>query len=351
MGCVEIRALSKRFGEVRAVDHVDLATNEGEFLVLLGPSGCGKTTLLRMIAGIEEPTAGELVIDGRVVTHLPPRMRNIAMVFQSYALYPHMTVYKNIAFPLRARGVKKEAVRKKVEWAAGMFKIGRLLDRKPRELSGGERQRVALARSLAPYPRLLMLDEPFGSLDRPLREQLMTDVRRILKGLQITSLFVTHDQTEALAVADVIAVTQKGRIEQVDRPEVIHRHPANAFVASFLGLNNLLSGTLLPDGRVETPIGILNPELTDKRSGEAVTVLVRPEAARLITDECEVDAGETVLCGMVVDRLFRGVLYRLEIDTRSGQTLVFDLPGETPPPQNGERIRLAIRPSAVVLIA
>ncbi|HQT96948.1 MAG TPA: ABC transporter ATP-binding protein, partial [Thermodesulfobacteriota bacterium] len=162
MGCVEIRGISKLFGNVRAVDHVDLATNEGEFLVLLGPSGCGKTTLLRMIAGIEEPTEGDMVIDGRVVTNLPPRLRDIAMVFQSYALYPHMTVYKNIAFPLRARGVEKEAVRKKVEWAAGMFKIERLLDRKPRELSGGERQRVALARAMVREPSVFLLDEPLS---------------------------------------------------------------------------------------------------------------------------------------------------------------------------------------------
>ncbi len=182
MGCVEIRAVTKRFGEVRAVDHVDLATNEGEFLVLLGPSGCGKTTLLRMIAGIEEPTAGDLVIDGRVVTNLPPRMRDVAMVFQSYALYPHMTVYKNIAFPLRTRGMDREAAREKVRWAAGMFKIGHLLDRKPRELSGGERQRVALARAMVREPSVFLLDEPLSNLDALLRTSAREELRQFPSG-------------------------------------------------------------------------------------------------------------------------------------------------------------------------
>ena len=193
MGCVEIRGISKLFGTVLAVDQVDLATNEGEFLVLLGPSGCGKTTLLRMIAGIEEPTEGEMVIDGRVVTNLPPRMRDIAMVFQSYALYPHMTVYKNIAFPLRARGVGKEAVRKKVEWAAGMFKIGKLLDRKPRELSGGERQRVALARALINQPKLILADEPTGNLDES-NEKIVLGLLQELRAAGHTLLLVTHSQ-------------------------------------------------------------------------------------------------------------------------------------------------------------
>lgn len=351
MALLEISHVFKTYDHEPTIEDLSLSVAQGEILGVLGPSGSGKTTLLRIIAGLERADAGKIFFDGKDITSIPSYRRHFGMMFQEYALFPHEDVFENVAFGLRMQKMAMPQIRMRIEEMLVLVGLTGFGSRNVAELSGGERQRVALARSLAPYPRLLMLDEPFGSLDRPLREQLMTDVRRILKGLQITSLFVTHDQTEALAVADVIAVTQKGRIEQVDRPEVIHRYPANAFVASFLGLNNLLSGTLLPDGRVETPIGILNPELTDKRSGEAVTVLVRPEAARLITDECEVDAGETVLCGMVVDRLFRGVLYRLEIDTRSGQTLVFDLPGETPPPQNGERIRLAIRPSAVVLIA
>jgi multiple sugar transport system ATP-binding protein len=235
MGCVEIRAITKLFGEVRAVDQVDLATNEGEFLVLLGPSGCGKTTLLRMIAGIEEPTAGELVIDGRVVTNLPPRMRDIAMVFQSYALYPHMTVYKNIAFPLRTRGMDKEAAREKVQWAAGMFKIGHLLDRKPRELSGGERQRVALARAMVREPSVFLLDEPLSNLDALLRTSAREELRQFQRRVGVTTIYVTHDQVEAMGLGDRIVVMSQGRVRQVGTPMEIYKWPADTFVATFVG--------------------------------------------------------------------------------------------------------------------
>ena len=235
MGCVEIRGISKLFGKVRAVDHVDLVTNEGEFLVLLGPSGCGKTTLLRMIAGIEIPSEGEFIIDGRVVTDLPPRMRNIAMVFQSYALYPHMTVYKNIAFPLSARGVEKEAVRKKVEWAAGMFKIGRLLDRKPRELSGGERQRVALARAMVREPSVFLLDEPLSNLDALLRTSAREELRQFQRRVGVTTIYVTHDQVEAMGLGDRIVVMSQGRIRQVGTPLEIYQYPSDTFVATFVG--------------------------------------------------------------------------------------------------------------------
>ncbi|HZL97785.1 MAG TPA: ABC transporter ATP-binding protein [Terriglobales bacterium] len=232
---MEIRGISKLFGNVRAVDHVDLATNEGEFLVLLGPSGCGKTTLLRMIAGIEEPSEGDMVIDGRVVTHLPPRMRDIAMVFQSYALYPHMTVYKNIAFPLRARGVEKETVRKKVEWAAGMFKIGKLLDRKPRELSGGERQRVALARAMVREPSVFLLDEPLSNLDALLRTSAREELRQFQRRVGVTTIYVTHDQVEAMGLGDRIVVMSQGKIRQIGTPMEIYLWPADTFVATFVG--------------------------------------------------------------------------------------------------------------------
>ena len=235
MGRVEIRSVSKLFGEVRAVDHVDLATNEGEFLVLLGPSGCGKTTLLRMIAGIEAPTSGDIVIDSRVVTNLPPRLRNIAMVFQSYALYPHMTVFKNIAFPLRARGVDEPTVRKKVEWAAGMFKIGRLLDRKPRELSGGERQRVALARAMVREPSVFLLDEPLSNLDALLRTSAREELRQFQRRVGVTTIYVTHDQVEAMGLGDRIVVMNQGKVRQVGTPFEIYQWPADTFVATFVG--------------------------------------------------------------------------------------------------------------------
>jgi len=240
---------------MQAVDNVNLRTEEGEFLVLLGPSGCGKTTLLRMIAGIEPPTSGDIIINEQTVTHLPPRVRNIAMVFQSYALYPHMTVYKNIAFPLRTRGVHKAAIKEKVEWAAGMFGIGRLLDRKPRELSGGERQRVALARAIVREPSVFLLDEPLSNLDAILRASAREELRQFQKRLGVTTIYVTHDQVEAMGLGDRIVVMNKGRVCQIGTPAEIYQWPADTFVATFVGsppMNLLEQGDLLTGFRPET---------------------------------------------------------------------------------------------------
>jgi multiple sugar transport system ATP-binding protein len=234
---------------------VDLKTREGEFLVLLGPSGCGKTTLLRMIAGIEEPTAGDILIDERVVTHLPPRLRNIAMVFQSYALYPHMSVFKNIAFPLRTRGVDKGVIKEKVHWAAEMFGLGRLLNRKPRELSGGERQRVALARAMVREPSVFLLDEPLSNLDALLRASAREELRQFQKRVGVTTIYVTHDQVEAMGLGDRIVVMSKGHIRQCGTPLDIYQWPADTFVATFVGsppMNILGEGDLLTGFRPET---------------------------------------------------------------------------------------------------
>jgi multiple sugar transport system ATP-binding protein len=263
MARVEVRGISKLFGEVQAVDNVDLETVEGEFLVLLGPSGCGKTTLLRMIAGIEEPTSGDILIDDRVVTNLPPRMRNIAMVFQSYALYPHMTVYRNIAFPLRTRGVDKATIKEKVEWAAGMFGIERLLDRKPRELSGGERQRVALARAMVREPSVFLLDEPLSNLDAILRASAREELRQFQKRVGVTTIYVTHDQVEAMGLGDRIVVMRKGKIHQVGTPLEIYHWPADTFVATFVGsppMNLLGEDDILTGFRPEMflPVELVN---------------------------------------------------------------------------------------------
>ncbi len=255
MARIEIRDLSKLFGEVKAVEGVNLSSAEGEFLVLLGPSGCGKTTLLRMIAGIEEPTSGDIVIDGQVVTHLPPRVRNIAMVFQSYALYPHMTVYKNIAFPLRARGVDRATIKDKVEWAAGMFGIGHLFDRKPRALSGGERQRVALARAMVREPSVFLLDEPLSNLDAILRASAREELRQFQKRVAVTTVYVTHDQVEAMGLGDRIVVMSKGKVRQVGTPAEIYQRPADTFVATFVGsppMNLIEQGDILMGFRPET---------------------------------------------------------------------------------------------------
>jgi multiple sugar transport system ATP-binding protein len=235
MATVEVRGLTKLFDEVRAVDGIDMIAKEGEFLVLLGPSGCGKTTLMRMIAGLERPTSGDVVIDGRVVTDLPPRARNIAMVFQSYALYPHLSVAKNISFPLRAVGMDKGEIRKRVEWAARMFGIERFLDRKPRQLSGGERQRVALARAVVREPVVFLLDEPLSNLDAKLRNSARDELKQFQRGLGTTTIYVTHDQAEAMGLGDRIAVLNQGKVCQVGTPQDIYIHPTDTFVATFIG--------------------------------------------------------------------------------------------------------------------
>ena len=235
MATVETRDIKKYFGDVKAVDGVDLSTKEGEFLVLLGPSGCGKTTLLRMIAGLEKQTAGDVIIGGQVVNELPPRTRKIAMVFQSYALYPHMTVFKNISFPLKAQGVPKATIPKKVEWAASMFGIEKLLHRKPRELSGGERQRVALARALVREPSVFLLDEPLSNLDAKLRTSARDELQQFQKQIGITTIYVTHDQVEAMGLGDRIAVMNHGKVRQLGTPQEVYKEPADTFVASFLG--------------------------------------------------------------------------------------------------------------------
>jgi multiple sugar transport system ATP-binding protein len=232
---VETQSLFKHFGEVKAVDGVDIVSSDEEFLVLLGPSGCGKTTLLRMIAGLEKPTSGEILIGGRLVTHLPPRARGIAMVFQSYALYPHMTIYKNIAFPLKAMGMPKEDMRKKVDWSASMLGIERLLQRKPRELSGGERQRVALARALVREPNVFLLDEPLSNLDAKLRASAREELYRFQRDVSITTIYVTHDQVEAMGMGDRIAVMNAGKVRQLGTPDEVYSDPADTFVAGFLG--------------------------------------------------------------------------------------------------------------------
>jgi multiple sugar transport system ATP-binding protein len=268
---VEVKGLTKRFegGETNAVDQLDLATREGEYLVLLGPSGCGKTTLLRLIAGLEQPTAGEVLIGGEHVAGLPPRARKIAMVFQSYALYPHKTARKNIEFPLRAQGVEAGERGKKVTWAAELLGITHLLDRRPRQLSGGERQRVALARALVREPSVFLLDEPLSNLDAKLRAAARDDLKQFQQRVGTTTIYVTHDQVEAMGMGDRIAVMSKGTLRQVGTPQDVYDDPADTFVATFLGSppmniverDDVLVGfrpeSLLPKGVVEADDGAI----------------------------------------------------------------------------------------------
>jgi multiple sugar transport system ATP-binding protein len=236
MANVQLVGIKKHFEGVKAVDGIDLEISHGEFLVLLGPSGSGKTTLMRLVAGLEKPTGGQIVIDGQPVNDLPPRERGIAMVFQSYALYPHKTVFGNISFPLAVEGMPREDIRKKVEWASGLLGIGHLLDRMPSQCSGGERQRVAIARALVRRPKVLLMDEPLSNLDAKVRHTAREELKLFQREIHVTTIYVTHDQAEAMGLGDRIAVMNDGTIRQIGTPESIYHDPANVFVAGFVGI-------------------------------------------------------------------------------------------------------------------
>lgn len=243
MPLIEIRGLSKAFGSVKAVDGVDLDINAGEFLTLLGPSGSGKTTVLRMIAGFEDPDTGTINLNGNDITHLPPYERDVNTVFQDYALFPHMDVISNIEYGLRVKKVDKKERRAKALEALEQVRLSGYENRKPSQLSGGQRQRVALARALVNRPSVLLLDEPLGALDLKLRQQMQIELKELQREVGITFIFVTHDQEEALTMSDRIAVFDKGKIQQLDRPAAIYERPSNEFVAGFVGVSNLISGS------------------------------------------------------------------------------------------------------------
>jgi multiple sugar transport system ATP-binding protein len=236
MAVVQLIGLKKHFEHVRAVDGVDLKIGDGEFLVLLGPSGSGKTTLMRLCAGLERPTEGQIVIDGEVVNDEPPRDRGIAMVFQSYALYPHKTVFKNIAFPLTVEGLDRQTITQKVEWAAGLLGIGHLAGRMPSQISGGERQRVAIARALVRRPKVLLMDEPLSNLDAKVRHTARDELKKFQREIGVTTIYVTHDQSEAMGLGDRIAVMHEGKVRQIGTPEEIYHEPTDTFVAGFVGI-------------------------------------------------------------------------------------------------------------------
>ena len=267
MAIVETRNLSKHFGDgVVAVDDINIRTADGEFLVLLGPSGCGKTTLLRMLGGLEQPTGGQILIGERVVNHLPPRARQIAMVFQSYALYPHMSVQGNIAFPLKAAKISKDEQKRKIEWASTILGIDHLLDRKPGQLSGGQRQRVALARALVREPNAFLLDEPLSNLDAQRRASARDELQIFQREIGTTTIYVTHDQVEAMGMGHRIAVINHGHVQQLGTPREIYEEPANTFVATFLGsppMNLIAHDSTLIGFRPEALVPVEEPGNAD----------------------------------------------------------------------------------------
>jgi multiple sugar transport system ATP-binding protein len=319
MASVELRDVRKAYGSLEVIHGVSLAIEDGEFIALVGPSGCGKSTLLRMIAGLEDISAGEVLIAGSVVNAMTPRERNIAMVFQSYALYPHMTVAENMGFNLKLSGVSKPEIEKRVAEAARMLALGDLLDRKPSQLSGGQRQRVAMGRAVVRDPAVFLFDEPLSNLDAKLRVQMRTEIKTLHQNVGTTSVYVTHDQIEAMTLADRIVVLNGGRIEQVGTPLDLYRTPANLFVAGFIGspAMNFLDAEV--DGGGERPAARLTDgtvvQLDGARKvkpGQAVKLGIRPEHINVGT------AGDTIFSGQT-----------LVVEPTGAQThVVFSLSGE-----------------------
>jgi len=341
---VRIEGVTKRFQDVTAVDDLTLDIEAGKFYALLGPSGCGKTTTLRMIGGFEEPTEGTIYLGERAVTGLPPHKRDVNTVFQSYALFPHLTVFENVAFGLRRKGVKKAELGKQVEEMLRIVGLAGYGNRKPRQLSGGQQQRVALARALVNRPRVLLLDEPLGALDLKLRKEMQLELKRIQHEMGFTFVHVTHDQEEAMTMADWIVVMNSGRIEQLGEPAELYEHPRTPFVANFLGVSNLLPGVVAGPDSVKLESGEVlhvSPSALDGRTGE-VSVGIRPE--KLHID----GTGVNRLAGEIVERAYVGVSTQYVVKTPLGQVSVYVQGAGSHAP--GERLELSFSPEAAFVV-
>ncbi|MDJ1157632.1 ABC transporter ATP-binding protein [Chelatococcus sp. SYSU_G07232] len=314
-----LEGLEKRYDKVVAVAALDLAVRQGEFIALLGPSGCGKTTTLRMTAGLVPASAGRIVIGGRDVTHLPPYRRDIGLVFQNYALFPHMTVAENVAFGLEMRKVPKADIGKRVAEALALVRLAQYGERRPRELSGGQQQRVALARALVIRPSILLLDEPLSNLDAKLREEMRTEIREIQRRLGITTLFVTHDQVEALSMCDRIAVMQAGELVQLGTPFEIYERPRRAFIADFVGRSNKLDGIVREAGVIE--VGPLTLRATETPArGTEVRISVRPHRIHIHPHpgSARPHARTNLLVGRVVRTTYVGDVFQYDVDVGPG---------------------------------
>jgi spermidine/putrescine ABC transporter ATP-binding subunit len=319
---LDLLALTKHYGAVIAVDAVDLVVEPGEFITLLGPSGSGKTTIMLMIAGFVAPTSGQILVDGVNIAGVPPEQRNIGMVFQNYALFPHMTVFDNIAFPLRMRRWPKADIAAAVRDALGIVRLAGFAERHPRQLSGGQQQRVALARALVYRPPVLLMDEPLGALDKKLREELQLEIKHIQSQLGLTVVYVTHDQGEALTMSDRIAVMSEGRILQIGRPEALYQRPASRFVADFLGESNFLAGTIVDTEEhhdvVETAsrLRFVVPHTDGARPGDRVECALRPERVAVANGQID-----NAFAATVVERIYVGELTKLRVALPSGELL------------------------------
>ena len=333
MSAIDIRGVSRRFGELRALDHVDLAIEQGEFFSLLGPSGCGKTTLLNIIAGFLAPSGGAVTIGGRDVTALPPHRRDIGMVFQNYALFPHLNVFENVAYGLRVRKLSRAAIRERVAEMLALVRLEAHADRMPHQLSGGQQQRVAIARALAIKPQVLLLDEPLSNLDAKLRKEMQSELRRMQRDVGITTVLVTHDQEEALSLSDRIGILGAGRLQQIGTPLTLYRRPSNRFVAEFVGQANLIATVGEAQGRFAARGHFIAPDVplalipADTPAPGTTLFLLRPERIRIAP--LQADAGVNVpnhAIGAIVDATYTGATLHVRVQLAGGGELHVQTP-------------------------
>jgi len=339
---IRFEGVQRQYGSVRALAGLDLEINDGELVALLGPSGCGKTTALRILGGFDHPTAGRLLVDGKDITGVPANKRDMGMVFQAYSLFPNMDVRNNVAFGLRIRREDRATRLKHADDLLELVGLVEHADRYPHQLSGGQQQRVAIARALAIEPKVLLLDEPLSALDARVRAQLRVEIRNLQQRLGITTLFVTHDQSEALSMADRVGVMYAGRLEQLDTPENVYRKPATQFVAEFVGAMNRLPGRVGDAGEVQVlgqRLNMLNPE--GRGPGAAVDALLRPEAVSVVRDSA--GAGE------ITQRTFLGASVRLEVTLDGGQRVLVEASSHDAGVTVGSRVGLKILAEAVVV--
>ena len=341
---VRIENVTKRFQDVTAVDDLTLEIESGKFFALLGPSGCGKTTTLRMIGGFEEPTEGTIYLGDKPVTGLPPHKRDVNTVFQSYALFPHLSVFENVAFGLRRKGIKKGNLGGQVDEMLRIVGLEGYGNRKPRQLSGGQQQRVALARALVNRPRVLLLDEPLGALDLKLRKEMQLELKRIQHEMGFTFIHVTHDQEEAMTMADWIVVMNGGHIEQLGEPADLYEHPRTAFVANFLGVSNLLAGTVESGDSVRLEGGQVIRIAPGTVSGQtrSVSVGIRPEKLHIG------GTGANRISGEIVERAYTGVSTQYVVKTSMGEVSVYVQGAGTHAP--GEQLELSFSPEATFVV-
>ena len=326
---LELQNVTKFFGTNKVLDDIDLTINDGEFLTLLGPSGCGKTTLLRLIAGFERPTNGKIIMNGKEISHLPPNRRAVNTIFQQYALFPHMTVFENVAFGLQMKGLPKEEIEQEVFKALEIVKMNTFYTRRPSELSGGQQQRVAIARAFINQPKILLLDEPLSALDYKLRQEMQIELKELQRQLGVTFVFVTHDQEEALSMSDRIVVMNEGIIEQADTPTRIYEEPCNMFVAKFVGEINVFDGMVMKVGEndFDTIVEgmfykLRKPSAFEVARGSKIKVLLRPEDMVVSkVNDPEAEAPENALRGVISYMVYKGMTIDLLIQTAGGNMI------------------------------